>query len=49
MAFINYEIHNFCAYCDHRFLKELGIMCPNCNRRARTDPRLTKYKTFNRN
>ena len=43
MTFINYDTHNYCINCDHRFLKLKGIRCPLCKRRSRSHPRATKY------
>ncbi len=38
MAFIDYMINNFCSKCELEFSKELGYRCPDCNRKARSNP-----------
>jgi len=39
MAFINYDIHNWCSLCSIKFHKSKGIKCPVCGLRARISAR----------
>lgn len=42
MAFIDYNINNFCTRCEIEFSKEKGSKCPKCGYQARTLPRNPK-------
>ncbi len=45
MAFIDYNLNNYCTRCELEFSKATGTKCPECNYQARTLPR--NPKVFN--